>query len=336
MSDTKVLVVDDSRMMRTMISLALEELPNISVVGEADSADDAREQAASLRPDVITLDVEMPGMSGIEYLEEIMSTRPMPVIMFSTRTSKGAADTVEALRLGAVGCFPKPVGSRDVMQETIAEVGECIKRALSVRLSKLSKQDDGPAPARPPLEWNGRPLAVGADSTSISELFSLFSGFGDDCPPTAVVLQNVDQDVLEGVVAKLDGQLGAKVVIAEDGMAMESGTIYFAPRTEHHLVVGGWPEGRLQLLARDPVAGQRPAISLLFASTAKAAGDGAVGLVVTSLGEDAARGAGVLSDARSHVIAVDENGEYNLSRGHASQPVARESLASELLKLISK
>ena len=105
---TKVLVVDDSLTMRALLSGALERIPNVVVVGSADGADEARQMVEALRPDVMTLDVEMPGMSGLEYLAELMDKRPMPVIMFSTRTEAGAEASIEALRLGAIDCFPKP------------------------------------------------------------------------------------------------------------------------------------------------------------------------------------------------------------------------------------
>ncbi|KAK0350635.1 hypothetical protein LTR94_028229, partial [Friedmanniomyces endolithicus] len=108
MAGTRVLVVDDSLTMRALISGALERIPGVEVVGMADGAAEARSLVESAHPDVMTLDVEMPGMSGLDYLAEIMETKPMPVIMFSTRTQEGAAESIEALRLGAIDCFPKP------------------------------------------------------------------------------------------------------------------------------------------------------------------------------------------------------------------------------------
>ena len=130
MADTKVLVVDDSLTMRALISGALERIPSVKVVGLADGAAEARDMVRDLRPDVMTLDIEMPGMSGLEYLAEIMGSQPMPVIMFSTRTTAGAEDSVEALRLGAVDCFPKPkVASPKELDAIIAKLGKRIKAA---------------------------------------------------------------------------------------------------------------------------------------------------------------------------------------------------------------
>ena len=199
---TKVLVVDDSLTMRALISGALERIPDVQVIGLADGAAEARELTAQLNPDVITLDVEMPGMSGIEYLAELMEKRPLPVIMFSTRTEAGAADSVEALRLGAIDCFPKPrVASPAELDQIIAKLGKRIKSAkgIDVRAAKAA----GAAPAQiPPLDWNGRLLSIGADASNTKALFELFSAFPKNCPPTLVV-QHLGAGLVESMAKKI-------------------------------------------------------------------------------------------------------------------------------------
>ena len=146
MADVKVLVVDDSLTMRVLISGALERIKGVQVVGAADGAAEAREMVKQYRPEVMTLDVEMPGMSGLEYLAEIMEERPMPVIMFSTRTAAGATESVEALRLGAIDCFPKPrvaaPAELDVIIKKLAKRLKAAKKA-EVKGPKAAKAGEG-------------------------------------------------------------------------------------------------------------------------------------------------------------------------------------------------
>ncbi len=333
MSATKILVVDDSLTMRALISGALERINGVEVVGAADGAAEARQLVASLRPDVMTLDVEMPGMSGIEYLAEIMETKPMPVIMFSTRTTAGAAESVEALRLGAIDCFPKPrVAAPAELDAIIAKLGKRIKAAKKAELKTPKPKAASKAPS---INWNGRVLAIGADASSTKGLFDLFATFPANCPPT-IVVQHLGPGLVESMVSKIGEQVAPKVVVASDGMAIEQGTIYFAPQGDAHLVVSAWPDGQLRLLPREPVSGERPSISLLFASVAKAAAARAVGLLMLDGSEDGSGGTKAMAAAGGYVVAQAEGGGYSLSRGMASQPLATDALAAGIMKLCSQ
>lgn len=333
MPSTKVLVVDDSLTMRALISGALERIPGVEVVGLADGADEARSMVASLKPHVMTLDVEMPGMSGIEYLAEIMDTKPMPVIMFSTRTTDGAGETIEALRLGAIDCLPKPrVAAPAELNAIIAKLGKRIKSARNAPTKTAKKTTS----AARPIDWNGRLLVVGGDASSTASLFNLFGEFPANCPPT-IVVQHLGSGLVEGMVAKLGSQVAPKVVVAQDGMAIEQGTIYFAPQGDHHLVIDAWPSGKLRLLARDPVAGERPSISLLFAAAAKAAGSNAAGVLLIDGSEDGGGGVKAMLGAGGYAFSPAESGGgHTLSRGMVTQPVAGDGLAAGILKLCSK
>lgn len=335
MAATKVLVVDDSLTMRALISGALERIPQVEVVGLADGADEARELTARLHPDVITLDVEMPGMSGLEYLAEVMEKRPMPVIMFSTRTDAGAADSVEALRLGAIDCFPKPrVASPAELDKIIAKLGKRIKSARSVELKSSAIAPTGEAPA---IDWNGRLLAIGADASNTKALFDLFATFPRNCPPTLVV-QHLSAGLGETMVGKLAEQVAPRVILAADGMAIEQGTIYFAPPGDAHMVVDVWPEGKLRMLPRDPVAGERPSISVLFASIAKAGGADAVGLLLAPDNEDGGAGMKALLASGAYGItrADGKTPGFELARRAMAQPLAAADLSRSLLKLLGK
>lgn len=331
-ASTKVLVVDDSLTMRALISGALERIPGVEVVGLADGAAEARSMVASLKPHVMTLDVEMPGMSGIDYLAEIMESKPMPVIMFSTRTTDGAGETIEALRLGAIDCLPKPrVAAPAELNAIIAKLGKRIKSARNAPMKAKTVST-----VAAPIDWNGRLLVLGGDASSTSAMFSLFGAFPANCPPT-IVVQHLGPGLVDSMVAKLGQQVAPKVVVAQDGMAIEQGTIYFAPQGDHHLVIDAWPSGKLRLLARDPVAGERPSISLLFAAAAKAAGANAAGVLLIDGSEDGGGGLKAMLGAGSYAFSPAESGGgHTLSRGMVTQPVAQDALAASVLKLCSK
>ncbi len=335
MAATKVLVVDDSLTMRVLISGALERIPQVEVVGLADGADEARELTSKLHPDVMTLDVEMPGMSGLQYLAEVMEKRPMPVIMFSTRTQEGAADSVEALRLGAIDCFPKPrVASPAELDKIIGKLG---KRIKSAKLMELKSPASATAGEAPPIDWNGRLLAIGADASNTKALFDLFAAFPKNCPPTLVV-QHLSAGLDQSMVGKLAEQMAPRVVLAADGMVVEQGTIYFAPAGEAHMVVDAWPAGKLRMLSRDPVAGERPSISVLFASIAKAGGADAVGLLLAPDNEDGGAGMKALLASGGFGITPIEGKApgFELARKMVTQPLAAGDLPKSLLRLFNK
>jgi len=331
----KVLVVDDSLTMRALLSGALERIPGVVVVGSADGADEARAMRDQLHPEVMTLDVEMPGMSGLEYLAEVMDKKPMPVIMFSTRTEAGAEASIEALRLGAIDCFPKPkVAVAAEFDKILSKLGKRIKAARGAPVKAPSKTR---VVAAPPMEWNGRIVAIGGEAAATQALFDLFGSFPANCPPT-VVVQHLGAGLAGTMIDKLAEEIAPRIVLAEDGMAVEQGTIYLAPPGDHHVVVDGWPNGTLRMLPRDPVAGERPSISILFASIAKAAGTEAVGLLLGADGEDGDAGVRALQAGGSYCIAPAEQRAdgFILSRRIATQPVPADQLSRSILKLCSK
>ena len=236
----KVLVVDDSLTMRALLSGALERIPGVVVVGSADGADEARSMREQLHPDVMTLDVEMPGMSGLEYLAEMMDKKPMPVIMFSTRTEAGAEASVEALRLGAIDCFPKPkVAVAAEFDKILAKLGKRIKAAKGAAVKGASATK---AVAAPPMDWNGRIVAIGGEAAATQSLFDLFGSFPANCPPT-VVVQHLGAGLAGTMIDKLAAEIAPRIVLAEDGMAVEQGTIYLAPPGDNHVAVDAWRAG---------------------------------------------------------------------------------------------
>ena len=336
---TKVLVVDDSITMRALISGALEKISGIQVVGTAESAAEARQEVERLKPDVMTLDVEMRGMSGIEYLEELMEKRPMPVIMFSARTDAGAEASIQALRLGAIDCFPKPkVATQDEFGKLLVNIAKRLKSAKDVPLQRVS---GGASEQIQNFDWNGRLLAIGSDEAGTQALFDLLGSFPENCPPT-IVVQHLRPELLDTLAAKLKEHVRPRVVIAEDGLKIEQGCIYLARSDEYHIIIDKWPEGTLRVLQRDPVAGHRPSISLLFASLCSAKSEG-IGLLLSPTGDDGAAGLKAMLNAGGYAVApaglLDDGTAadgFKLHKGAVGQPIERAALLQNVIKLCSK
>ena len=336
---TKVLVVDDSITMRALISGALEKISGIQVVGTAESAAEARQEVERLKPDVMTLDVEMPGMSGIEYLEELMEKRPMPVIMFSARTDAGAEASIQALRLGAIDCFPKPkVATQDEFGKLLVNIAKRLKSAKDVPLQRVS---GGASEQIQNFDWNGRLLAIGSDEAGTQALFDLLGSFPENCPPT-IVVQHLRPELLDTLAAKLKEHVRPRVVIAEDGLKIEQGCIYLARSDEYHIIIDKWPEGTLRVLQRDPVAGHRPSISLLFASLCSTKSEG-IGLLLSPTGDDGAAGLKAMLNAGGYAVApaglLDDGTAadgFKLHKGAVGQPIERAALLQNVIKLCSK
>ncbi|MFS0773509.1 chemotaxis protein CheB [Sphingomonas sp. 1P08PE] len=336
MAKARVLVVDDSLTMRALVAGMLEKDKDIQVVGLADGAAEARQMCIDLKPTVMTLDVEMPGMSGIEYLAEIMEKNPMPVVMFSTLTAKGAESSIEALRLGALDCYPKPTrATPDEVQAAIGKLAKTVKEAPK-RFAALH-DTAGKAPAKPvstePFKWNGKLVAIGCDVASTKPLFDVLGGWPADGPPV-IVIQHMRPELADGMIAKLADTIAPRVVEATEGLKLEQGMVVFARPGERHVYVDQWPGGTIRLLDKPPFAGQRPSISLMLATLAKTAADQTIGVMLAG-GEDGGQGAAALRGARGHAIAPadDGSGQLEMGRGMAVQPIKPGDIASTVLGL---
>jgi two-component system chemotaxis response regulator CheB len=337
MADTKVLVVDDSLTMRALISRVLESLPGIQVVGAADGAAEARIEVERLKPDVMTLDIEMPGMNGIEYLAELMDKRPMPVIMFSTKTEAGASSSVEALRLGAIDCFPKPKAASQAEFDAI--LGKLGTRLKTAKLSSVKPAKFAPIQG---FDWNGRMLTIGLDASGTQKLFALLGSFPANCPPT-LVIPHLAPELVDSLVQRLDEHSLPKVVRVQGATPLQQGHVYVTQPGPSHFGVDQWPGGSIRPLTRDPIAGERPSISLMFAAQAKAAGDQAIGLMLTEAGEDGGSGLRAILKAGGHVMApsalLSDNpraAEYILQKGAANEPLDWAGVAAKAIKLCAK
>lgn len=306
MAATKVLVVDDSITMRALFTSALERSRDIVVVGAADGADEARALIAELRPDVLTLDVEMPGMNGLDFLAELMETRPIPVVMLSTLTQKGADVSLRAIELGAVDCFPKP--QRATPDEFDKISGKLCKTVLTAAKTNLAarKLPSGTkhVVASGDFVWKGELCVVAGGMGSIEAAFDMLSAFPANAPPTIVSLA-IDEGLGIPFASRLSQQAAAKVKLAADGDQLEQGVIYIAVDPRFHAVVDRWPHGRIRLVDRDAVNGVRPCADLLIGSAAKTAAASTVAVILSGGGNDGAAGIAAVKAAGGTCLVQD-------------------------------
>ena len=292
MKPVRALIVDDSPSMRAALTRILSGDPEIEVIGAAPEPHTAREMIKELNPDVLTLDVEMPGMDGLSFLERIMRLRPMPVVMCSSLTAAGAEVTIEALRLGAVDCIAKPAGGPAELALGADQLRATVKGAARSQARRgyaapaATRQPPAPAPGQPP--FRDVVIAIGASTGGVEALFHVLGDLPPDCPPVLVV-QHMPAAFTASFAARLDRGCAVRVVEAVDGAQLQRGTVYIAPGGSHHMVLDGGTRGRIKLVAADPVNGHRPSVDMLFDSVAKL-GKSAVAAILTGMGSDGANG----------------------------------------------
>ena len=278
-----------------MITATLKQDPGIEVVGTAGDPLEARETIKALNPDVITLDVEMPKMNGIEFLEKIMRLRPMPVIMVSTLTQAGAATSLQALELGAFDCVGKP------QFEALAEK---VKAAASARIRPLAERPPPPA-RRNDYRPSSKVLAIGSSTGGVEALISVLAGFPENCPPT-LITQHMPPSFTASFAARLDRICAPRVAEASDGAPILPGHIYLAPGGAAHLEVVGGMQPRCRLREGPPVSGHRPSVDVLFNSVADIFGRRSVGVILTGMGRDGAQGLAAMRAQGAATIGQDE------------------------------
>lgn len=308
----RVLVVDDSALMRALITRKLDQESDIVVIGVAGDATEARQLIKQLDPDVVTLDIEMPGMDGLSFLEKIMQLRPTPVIIVSSSTRAGTRATARALQLGAINCYAKSTRERSIRDDDGGELARLVREAARAEMPRVPgarTPAPSPAPAATPHS-RARPdlIAIGSSTGGVEALHTLLAGFPPDCPPT-VIVQHVNATFAPAIAQSLDRIAAPKVELAESDIVLRPGTVLIAPGDEKHLAVAcaGSQGYRCVLRAGDHVTGHRPSVDRLFDSVSQTYGSRAVGVLLTGMGEDGARGLQAMAYAGAHTIAQDQS-----------------------------
>jgi two-component system, chemotaxis family, protein-glutamate methylesterase/glutaminase len=309
MADVKVMVVDDSAAMRALFCDILDNAKGVTVCGVAKNADEAREKIPQLRPDVITLDVEMPGMSGMEFLSEIMANDPLPVIMLSSITQAGTGTAQRALELGAVHCFPKPLHSSGAEYEaTIAKLGDIVRRAASGELVSGGGDSGGEGVgARSDYISDDSIVVLACGQAGLEAAKRVLAAYPAACPPTILVVDG-EADAVAGAVAAMRGSLACEIEEAVDGLAVRPGRALIAYDGAHHIIVEPGDPPRLRLVERDPVAGFRPSADLLLGSLARTELPVVAG-VLAGTGTDGAKGLQMLG-AAGRKIFIQRPADY--------------------------
>ena len=301
MSKVKVLVVDDSPTMRQLVTRVLQDDPEIDVVGSAKSAQQARELIKLLNPDVMTLDVEMPEMDGLSFLERVMRLRPMPVVMVSTLTAQGTETAISALALGAVDCVVKPSAANPV---SFDDLPAKVKIAARVKRRSPSVEAE-PAPGfRGTFQPGDRIVAIGSSTGGVEALIAVLTRFPPNCAPT-LITQHMPPVFTRNLAQRLDRMCAPQVLEATHGAPLKPGTVYVAPGGDSHLEVSSGGQACM-LKPGGPVNGHCPSVDRLFASVARNVGARAVGALLTGMGRDGAQGLLDMRRAGARTFAQDE------------------------------
>jgi two-component system, chemotaxis family, protein-glutamate methylesterase/glutaminase len=333
----RVLVVDDSPTMRGLITAVLNSDPEVDVIGQAGDALEAREAIKKLDPDVVTLDIEMPNMNGLDFLEKIMRLRPMPVIMVSTMTHHGANATLAALEIGAFDCVGKP-SPGDV--RPFGDLAEKVKAAA--RSSRRRTISTAPAPAVIPAtdyRVGRKVVAIGSSTGGVEALITVLQKFPKNCPPT-VITQHMPSTFTKSFAERLNRICAPVVQEATDGARLEIGKVYLAPGGDRHLTVVNPSAPCCRLVEKAPVNGHRPSVDVLFDSVAELAGRNAVGVILTGMGRDGASGLLKMRGAGARTIGQNEKTcvVYGMPRvaheiGAVEHQLPLSAIGEEILKL---
>jgi len=297
----RVLIVDDSPTMCAVLSALLSLDPEVEVIGMADCPSTARTMIKELNPDVLTLDIEMPGMDGLDFLEKIMRLRPMPVVMVSTLTERGSEASIRALELGAFDCRPKPLFT----QARMGDDGELARVVKAAARSKLRRPE---LASGPPVNYRARPdsvIAIGSSTGGVEALLNLLQSFPENCPPVLIV-QHMPPTFTRSFAARLDRCCPPRVVLAENGQPLEHGQVAIAPGGDTHLVLASGRQRRCRLIEGPTESGHRPSVDTLFHSVATANFEIAAGAILTGMGADGAKGLKAMRESGARTFGQNQ------------------------------
>lgn len=345
----KVLIVDDSALMRSLLREIINGAPDIEVVGVAPDPLVARDMVKTLNPDVLTLDVEMPKMDGLEFLRRIMRLRPMPVVMISSLTARGSEVTLQALELGAVDFVSKPqVEHASQLHEYADEIREKIRTAYHARLRKGAGTAISASPSSATESASGvnvlaasiprdKVIAIGASTGGTEAIKAVLTRLPGDLPPI-VMVQHMPESFTPSFAARLDSLSAIKVIEAKGGERLTPGHAYLAPGHSHMLIRRQGGGFVTELSRAEPVNRHRPSVDVLFDSVAEQAGPKALGVILTGMGKDGAQGMLRMKKAGAWNIGQDKEScvVYGMPRaaaelGALDEVVSLDAVAGRIL-----
>lgn len=348
MKKVRVLVVDDSALMRKVIPQMLEADPVIEVVGTAMDGTFCLKKIEELQPSVVTLDLQMPGMNGIDTLKEIMRKHPLPVIVVSSHSTEGAAVTLKALALGAFDFVAKPRDATAHMAETASELIAKIKAATNCKVVRPGLFRATPAPlekisiakSAPPAS---KLVAIGISTGGPQALEFLLAQLPPDFPGAIVVVQHMPENFTEMFARRLNELCSLRVKEAQSGDVLQASRVLICPGNRH-IKVKRLPMDDVVVLSDEPrVNGHRPSADVLFRSVAEEFGSQAIAALMTGMGDDGAEGLGTVKKAGGMTIAQSEEScvvfgmpKAAIERGYATRVVSLDTLSATLQALCGR
>lgn len=316
MAKTRVVVVDDSALVRSLLAEIINRQNDMQCIGAAADPLVAREMIRNLNPDVITLDVEMPRMDGIDFLGKLMRLRPMPVVMVSTLTERGADVTMRALELGAVDFVAKPkIGVADGLRQLADDITDKIRVATRAQLRRLPASAPAAATghatgAAAPIAQLGRLstekiIFIGASTGGTEATKEVLMSLPPDCP-ALMITQHMPPGFTRSYAARLDGLCRIRVAEARDGERVLPGHAYIAPGGLHLSVERSGANYIARVQDGEPVNRHKPSVEVLFKSAARIVGQNALGIMLTGMGADGAKAMKEMRDAGSYNLVQDE------------------------------
>lgn len=339
----RVLVVDDSALIRQVLSRLLGREGDIEVVGTAEDPIAAREKIRLLNPDVVTLDIEMPNMNGLEFLDKLMRLKPTPVVMVSTLTQRGASETLLALELGAVDFVAKP--SADLsggIEEFAGKLRDKVRVAAATEVRARGRADVPPARLATAAGPSGSIIAIGASTGGVEAIRVVLSQLPADCPPV-VIAQHMPAGFTARFAQRLNEHTTLEVCEASDRQPLEPGHAYVARGDFHLTVERSSGQLKCRLTQEQLASGHRPSVDVLFGSVARTIGPMAVGAILTGMGRDGAKGLKMMREAGAYTVGQSKGSAliYGMPRaameeGAVVEEVQLEAVAGRLAQALKR
>ncbi|MDJ0278958.1 chemotaxis protein CheB [Sphingomonas sp. 2R-10] len=326
----RVMIVEDSGVVRTLLTHIIDSDPRLAVAGSFATAEEAIAALPGLRPDVISMDIRLPGIDGLEATRRIMADHPTPIVVISASMDGGAmGNSMDALRAGALSVVEKPVGLGDAAYAQVAhEIRTQLAIMSEVAVVRRRMHIAAPVPVQPPRQRAATMLLVAASTGGPPALARLFGALPADLPVPILLVQHMGASFMEGFASWLDSVVPQRVTIARSGDLPVAGTIHVAPG-DAHLVVGRG--GTLRVADDGPVGGQRPSATRLIESAAVALDGAALAVVLTGMGEDGATGVRALLAAGGQAVAEDASTSVVYGMPAAAQRAGALSLPLDLI-----